>query len=140
MGIGSRAVKLSAVTATVLAGLGLGVPPVFAASHAVKHTAMFKTEHVRGARSAVLAESSGQVVYTFTGDHRGKAATCTGECAMIWPLVKGVPVRAHGAKISGKFATINGQVTYNGLPLYLFTGAKPAQNHANAEFKLVPVG
>jgi hypothetical protein len=31
----------------------------------------------------------------------------------------------------------DGQVTYNGLPPYLFTGEKPRQDHANGLFEVV---
>jgi hypothetical protein len=50
-----------------------------------------------------------------------------------------VPVAAHGAKLRGKFGRIDGQVTWNGWPLYLFTGEKPHQNHADSSFKVVSV-
>ena len=56
-----------------------------------------------------------------------------------WPPVRGVPKVAHGAKIPGKFGRIRGQVTYNGWPLYLFTGEKPHKNHADSSFKVVRV-
>ena len=44
---------------------------------------------------------------------------------------------AHGTKINGKFGRINGQVTFNGWPFYLFTDEKPHQNHADGSFKVV---
>ena len=47
------------------------------------------------------------------------------------------PVVAHGTKINGKFGRINGQVTFNGWPFYLFTDEKPHQNHADGSFKVV---
>jgi predicted lipoprotein with Yx(FWY)xxD motif len=108
-----------------------------ATAHSPKNAVEFRTEHVRGAKGPVLVEGRGLVVYTFTGDKRGKAATCTGQCAAIWPLLRGTAVAEHGFRITGKFGTIKGQITYNGLPLYLFTGEKPGQNHANSAFKVV---
>jgi predicted lipoprotein with Yx(FWY)xxD motif len=138
MGNRSRAIVLSTVTAAVLAGSGLGVSSAFGATaHSPKNAVEFRTEHVRGAKGPVLVEGRGLVVYTFTGDKRGKAATCTGQCAAIWPLLRGTAVAEHGFRITGKFGTIKGQITYNGLPLYLFTGEKPGQNHANSAFKVV---
>jgi predicted lipoprotein with Yx(FWY)xxD motif len=138
MGNRSRAVVLSTVTAAVLAGSGLGVSSAFGATgHLPKNAVEFRTEHVRGAKSPVLVEGRGLVVYTFSGDTRGKAATCTGQCAAIWPLLRGSAVVEHGFGITGKFGTIKGQITYNGLPLYLFTGEKPGQNHANSAFKVI---
>jgi hypothetical protein len=53
--------------------------------------------------------------------------------------VRGVPEVAHGTKLPGKFGRIHGQVTYNGWPLYLFTGEKPHKNHADSSFKVVRV-
>jgi len=100
---------------------------------------VFRTQHVSGVKGGVLVEGPGLVVYTFVGDRRGKPGTCTGPCATIWPPVRGVPVVAHGVKVPGKFGRINGQVTYNGWPLYLFTGEKPRQNHADSSFKVVRV-
>jgi hypothetical protein len=48
-------------------------------------------------------------------------------------------VLVHGFKIRGKFGSINGQVTFNGWPLYLYTGEKQRQNHANGSFKVIAV-
>jgi hypothetical protein len=47
--------------------------------------------------------------------------------------------RALGVKLPGKFGRIHGQVTYNGWPLYLFTGEKARMNHADSAFKVVRV-
>jgi hypothetical protein len=67
----------------------------------------------------------------------GEGWACTGACAAIWPPVRGVPEVARGVKLPGKFGRIKGQVTYNGWPLYLFTGEKSHQNHADSSFKVV---
>ena len=137
MSFRSRALALSVVSAAVLAGSGWGVSSAFGSTQHAPAKVVFKSEHVAKAKGAVLVEGKGLVVYTFTGDKRGKAGTCTGQCAAIWPPVRGVAVLAHGVKLSGKFGRINGQVTYNGWPLYLFTGEKPGQNHADSGFKVV---
>jgi predicted lipoprotein with Yx(FWY)xxD motif len=138
MRTGLRAGVLGVVSAALLAGSLWGASSAFgAAQHLPKNAVVFKAEHVRGVKGVVLVEGSGLVVYTFTGDTRGKAGTCTGGCAAIWPPVHGVPVVAKGAKIGGKFGRIHGQVTYNGWPLYLFTGEKPLKNHADSAFKVV---
>jgi predicted lipoprotein with Yx(FWY)xxD motif len=135
---GWRAGVLGVVSAAVLAGSWLGATSALGApAHLPRHAVLFKTEHIARVHGVVLAENNGQVVYTFTGDRRGHAGTCTGACAAIWPPVRGVGVLAHGVKIGGKFGRINGQITYNGWPLYLFTGAKPKQNNANSQFKVV---
>jgi predicted lipoprotein with Yx(FWY)xxD motif len=77
----------------------------------------------------VLAEANGQVVYTYAKDAKGGAPTCTGSCAAIWPAVTGKPVASAADKLPGTLGTVseaNGakQITYNGMPLYTFKGAK----------------
>jgi|SRR5579862_1402513 predicted lipoprotein with Yx(FWY)xxD motif len=135
---GFRAGVLGVVSAALIAGSWWGATSAFGApAHLPKNAVVFKTEHVSGVHGVVLAENNGQVVYTFSGDRRNHAGTCTGSCAAIWPPVRGVAVLAHGVKIGGKFGRINGQVTYNGWPLYLFTGAKPKQDNASNGFKVV---
>jgi predicted lipoprotein with Yx(FWY)xxD motif len=135
MRVRTRAVAIGVVSAALVAGAGWGASSALAAS---RHTAVFSAQHVTGFKGLALVEGRDLVVYTFSGDKRGKAGTCTGACAAVWPPVRGVPVVARGAKITGKFGRINGQVTFNGWPLYLFTGEKPHQNHADGSFKVVP--
>jgi predicted lipoprotein with Yx(FWY)xxD motif len=140
MGVRVRAVGLGVVSAALLTGSGWGASAAFGASqHGPRNAVLFRAQHVAGVRGAVLVEGPGLVAYTFTGDRRGRAGTCTGPCAAIWPPVRGVPVVARGVKVPGKFGRINGQVTYNGWPLYLFTGEKPRQDHADSSFKVVRV-
>jgi predicted lipoprotein with Yx(FWY)xxD motif len=135
-----RAAVLAGASAVLVAASGWGAASAFGApAKTPKHAVVFSTAHIHGVRSQVLVEGKGWVVYTFTGDHKGHAGTCTGACAAIWPPLHGTPVLARGMKINGKFGTIHGQVTFNGLPLYLFTGAKPRTNHANSAFKVVTV-
>ena len=77
----------------------------------------------------VLAAANGQVVYTYGKDSKGGAPTCTGSCATTWPPLTGKPLASEADKLPGTLGTVsdaNGakQVTYNGLPLYTFKGAK----------------
>jgi predicted lipoprotein with Yx(FWY)xxD motif len=77
----------------------------------------------------VLAAANGQVVYTYDQDSKGSAPTCTGSCATTWPPLTGKPLASEADKLPGALGTVsdpNGakQVTYNGLPLYTFKGAK----------------
>ena len=77
----------------------------------------------------VLAAANGQVVYTYGKDSKGSAPTCTGSCATTWPPLTGKPLASQADKLPGTLGTVsdaNGakQVTYNGLPLYTFKGAK----------------
>jgi predicted lipoprotein with Yx(FWY)xxD motif len=81
--------------------------------------------------TVLVAGSNGMTVYIFARDVKdsGKSA-CTGGCLTTWPaltVAAGVTPIA-GAGVTGKLGTItradNGkhQVTYNGLPLYFFSG------------------
>lgn len=77
----------------------------------------------------VLAEANGKVVYTYGKDTKGGTPACTGSCAAIWPPVTGKPVASTADTLPGKLDMVsdaNGakQITYNGLPLYTFKGAK----------------
>ena len=77
----------------------------------------------------VLAEASGYVVYTYTKDTKGGAPTCTGACAATWPPVTGTPKAGPADTFPGTFGVVKGaggveQITYNGMPLYRYAGAK----------------
>jgi predicted lipoprotein with Yx(FWY)xxD motif len=73
-------------------------------------------------------------LYWFVPDTSTKS-NCNGSCAAIWPPVKG-PATA-GSGVTGKLTTItrsdgSAQATYNGHPLYTYTGdTGPDQNHGN---------
>ena len=76
----------------------------------------------------VLAEASGYVVYTYAKDHKGGTPTCTGSCATVWAPVTGMPQVAPGVTIPGSFALVTRsdgkkQITYNGMPLYIYKAA-----------------
>lgn len=140
MRAGLRAGVLGVVSAALLAGSLWGASAASGAPRPVPNIAVvFGAEHVHGVRGLVLVEGRDLVVYTFTGDKRGKPGTCTGPCAAVWPAVRGIPVLARGVNIRGKFGSINGQVTFNGWPLYRFTGEGPGRNHANHSFEVVTV-
>ena len=84
----------------------------------------------KSALGFVLALSNGQVVYTYAKDSKGGTPACTGSCASLWPPVTGIPVASPGATglaTLGTVAAANGakQITYDGMPLYTFKGAKP---------------
>ena len=78
----------------------------------------------------VLGEANGQVVYTFSGDKKGKPGTFSGAG---WKPVTGKPVASAADNIPGTLgsaAGMNGgaaQITYNGLPLYTFEADKSFQ-------------
>lgn len=86
-------------------------------------------------RGTDLSAATGHTLYMFTADKAGRSG-CSGACAKAWPplLTSGRPVAAKGSGVNGKLlGTIKRssrvlQVTYNGHPLYLFSGdKKPGQ-------------
>jgi predicted lipoprotein with Yx(FWY)xxD motif len=77
----------------------------------------------------VLAEANGRVVYTYGKDTKGGSPTCTDSCAAIWLAVTGKPQASAADNLPGTLGTVsdaNGakQITYNGMPLYTYKGAK----------------
>jgi predicted lipoprotein with Yx(FWY)xxD motif len=77
-------------------------------------------------RGNVLVNSRGRTLYLFESDTRNHS-NCTGQCASNWPplLVGGSPHAGPGVS-GGKLGSIrrgnSHQVTYNGHPLYTFSG------------------
>jgi predicted lipoprotein with Yx(FWY)xxD motif len=79
----------------------------------------------------ILVDSEGDTVYLFQKDTSTKS-TCTGACASAWPPVPATGKPTVGSGLSaGKVGTTTGsdgkpQVTYDGHPLYRFSGdSKP---------------
>jgi predicted lipoprotein with Yx(FWY)xxD motif len=76
---------------------------------------------------AILDDGHGRTLYLFKEDSGTKSA-CTGTCASAWPplRVSGEPLVGTGATASkaGTSPRSDGkpQVTYNGHPLYTYTG------------------
>jgi predicted lipoprotein with Yx(FWY)xxD motif len=91
-----------------------------------------KTTKINGV--TVLTSAKGFTVYSFAPDTK-TTSKCNGACAQAWPPVKG-PATA-GSGVTGKLGTIkrsdgSTQVTYNGHPLYTFTGdTAPGQANGN---------
>jgi predicted lipoprotein with Yx(FWY)xxD motif len=88
-----------------------------------------------GTVGMLVVAANGMTVYTFDKDvaNSGTSA-CTGGCITKWPALTvpagSTPTGASG--VTGKLGTITRaddstlQVTYNGKPLYFFTGDKAA--------------
>jgi predicted lipoprotein with Yx(FWY)xxD motif len=80
---------------------------------------------------SVLVDAEGMTVYLFTPDE-GTESTCDGECEAIWPPVvaEGKPTAGEGALSTALGTTKRKdgtmQVTYEGHPLYTFSGDKAA--------------
>jgi predicted lipoprotein with Yx(FWY)xxD motif len=74
-----------------------------------------------------LTDGSGRAVYLFAKD-TGMASTCSGPCSSAWPAVTttGAATAGGSAKASdlGTITRADGttQVTYDGHPLYYFSG------------------
>jgi predicted lipoprotein with Yx(FWY)xxD motif len=75
----------------------------------------------------ILVDSKGRSLYLFRADTGTKSA-CAGACAAAWPplVTTTKPTAGSGVKSAllgtSKRAGGKEQVTYNGHPLYLFTG------------------
>ena len=84
-----------------------------------------------GSLGTVVVAGNGMTVYTYVNDVKdSKASACTGACLTTWPAVT-VPTGATptaGAGVIGTLGTFTRaddgttQVTYNGLPVYYFSG------------------
>jgi predicted lipoprotein with Yx(FWY)xxD motif len=90
----------------------------------------------KSALGFVLAAANGQVLYTYANDKQGGSPTCTGSCAEIWLPLTGNPLVSAADTGLGTLGTVsdpNGakQVTYNGMPLYTYRGAKPLATKAD---------
>jgi predicted lipoprotein with Yx(FWY)xxD motif len=85
-----------------------------------------------GSVGTVLVSAQGRTLYRFTPESNGSVA-CTGACAGTWPpltVPAGAQPQAQGS-LSGKLATVQRpdgsmQVTYNGWPLYMYSGDSAA--------------
>ena len=89
----------------------------------------------------ILADGRGRALYVFTAD-RGKASTCSGDCAVAWPpwIVKRKPRAASGVNpnLIGTTRRDDGrlQASYRGHPLYFYVGDRaPGQVLCQAVFE-----
>ncbi len=124
-----------AAVAVVLAACGsTGSPAAPAASSpAASATVQAKTgagsvaiKTMSTSKGTVLVNADGMTLYWFARDTRTRSH-CTGSCATYWPPVTGTAVAAAGATLPHGFGTIKRpdgqtQATYDGHPLYTYTG------------------
>jgi predicted lipoprotein with Yx(FWY)xxD motif len=88
-------------------------------------------------KGKVLATTAGRTLYWFAKD-TATQSKCNGSCATYWPPVTGKAVAAAGAALPHGFGTITRadgktQATYDGHPLYTYTGDTAAgQVNGNA--------
>ena len=126
---------LAGATVPVLAALAIAGCGSSSNSNTSRSSAPPKTANGQSATVGVanenlgniLVDSQGRTLYLFRSDSGTKSA-CTGACAIDWP-----PLRATEKPTVGGGATASilatsprsdgkPQVTYNGHPLYLFSG------------------
>jgi predicted lipoprotein with Yx(FWY)xxD motif len=105
--------------------------PSAAPSGPVAGASTIVTATVGSRGTLIVAGSNGMTVYTFSDDTADSGTSaCTGGCITAWPALTvpagSTPTAGNGA--GGKIGTITRpddgslQVTYNGLPLYFFSG------------------
>ena len=71
----------------------------------------------------ILTDAQGRTLYLYVPDYAASSPQCTGSCAQAWPplMASGAVQAQRGAKQS-LLGVENGQVTYNGRPLYYYAG------------------
>jgi predicted lipoprotein with Yx(FWY)xxD motif len=122
---------LAGATALVLAGLAVaGCGGSTANSPVPPKTADGKSATIGVASEnlgRILVDSQGRTLYLFQRDS-GTKSTCTGACATFWPPLRATGNPAVGSGASGSLLATTPradgatQITYNGHPLYLYSG------------------
>jgi predicted lipoprotein with Yx(FWY)xxD motif len=131
---GFAAAMLTVAACGSSAGGSAGGSPSSAtpSTHAASASGSLESRTIGGA--TVLTSAKGFTLYWFAIDTM-TASKCNGSCATFWIPVKGPAAAMSG--ITGKLGTIkrsdgSTQATYNGHPLYTFTGdSAPGQNKGN---------
>jgi predicted lipoprotein with Yx(FWY)xxD motif len=129
----SSAPAASVPAATAVASVPAATPAASASAAAVGGPTIM-TANI-GSKGTLIVAGNGMTVYTFTTDipNSGKSE-CTGACLATWPALT-VPAGSKpsaGSGAVGELGTITRsddgslQVTYNGLPLYYFSGDRAA--------------
>lgn len=119
---------LTAISAIAIAACG-GGHSRSSASTAKASVSGVKTHTIEAASTSlgnILVDARGQTLYLFQADTSTKSE-CSGACAIAWPPLRARrETSATGVQrsIVGAIKRSDGtlQVTYNGHPLYLFSG------------------
>jgi len=77
-------------------------------------------------KGTVLVDAQGLTLYWFAMDS-ATTSNCTGSCTTYWPPLTGTAIAAAGTSLPHGFGTIRRtdgqlQATYDGHPLYTYTG------------------
>jgi len=101
-----------------------------------------------GTLGEYLTDGEGNTLYVFLPDDAGPS-TCNGACAATWPPLVGAAAPKQGVDVSllgtAERDDSADQVTYNGWPLYLFSGDSAAgdingQGVSDVWFVIDPAG
>ena len=123
----------SAAATTAPATAPASAPPGSAAAPASAATGgsgdALEAKSVGSLGTVLVSGINGMTVYSFANDVKGSGkSACTGACIQTWPALTVTGTPTAGAGVTGTLATITRaddgttQVTYNGLPLYYFSG------------------
>ena len=119
----------AALAALVVAGCGGGGDQATAASSQPSRDTINVTDN--GDLGKILTDSQGRTIYLFAKD-TGSMSTCSGGCAAEWPPVTTSGKPTAGNRLTGSMVGTTTrsdgtkQVTYNGHPLYGFSGDQAA--------------
>lgn len=131
----------TSVVAGATATTPLSTVPSGAASSSAATSGATVMSATAGGSTVLVAGSNGMTVYTFSNDKANSGTSaCTGGCLTKWPAltVSAGTKPTAGSGVTGMLGTFtrtdNGtlQVTYNGLPLYFYSGDKaPGDTNGN---------
>ena len=93
-------------------------------------TGTVSTKSVSGV-GTVLVDSKGDTLYTNNQDTSSKMA-CTAACQSIWPAAMASgQATSSDSSVQAKLGVANGQLTFNGQPLYTFVQDSPGEATGN---------
>jgi predicted lipoprotein with Yx(FWY)xxD motif len=128
---GAAALGLIALAAAGCGGSSNDPPAASAASAPASGNAAATVDTANtGALGTILVDTNGRTLYLFAKDS-GTTSACLGTCVRYWPPLRAAkPTAASGldASLLGTSTRSDGspQVTYNGHPLYLYSGDQAA--------------
>jgi predicted lipoprotein with Yx(FWY)xxD motif len=116
-----------AVAAVALAACGSnGTPTGSSTSNPAAAAASVAIKTMSTSKGTVLVTASGLTLYWFANDTTSQS-NCNGSCASYWKPLIGSAATAAGISLPHGFGTIKRsdgqlQITYDGHPLYTYTG------------------
>ena len=125
-------------TLRMVGAAGLAAAALAAVANASSPSTVVTTAHT--SLGTVLVTSAGKTLYLDTSDKPPKFA-CTGGCLKAWPPLKAVgTVKAAGSAKASLLGTVKGPsgktVTYNGHPLYTYSGDTKTGETTSQNLKL----